>query len=88
MERDFHQHWTDFFLFLVETGASKLVAEDKASKEWKADMLASCEKTITSAQKEYASVMAVRIEQGQEDNGKSATDLLESSIVRNFTSLV
>ena len=78
-ETDFHQHWTDFFLLLVETLASKLVVEERASGKWKEDLLDCCEKSIASAQNEHVSVMAVQIEQ----SGKATTEMLECSVVRD-----
>ena len=82
LETDFHQHWADFFLLLVETLTSKLVGGEKASEKWKAELIDSCGRSIAVAQKEHISVVALQIRQSQEENGKAPTVMLECSVVR------
>ena len=79
MESDFHRHWIDFTLSLVETLSTNLIVEGQAEERWKTELLHACGDLIAQAQEEHRSLAAVELE----DKKKENIDMLECTIVRH-----
>lgn len=56
LESSFFRERSDFFFFLAELLGTNLVAAEKASEDWKSDLLESCRALLARVQRKHYSL--------------------------------